>query len=163
MGCTAPCSMIDKMRNLRPYALSIFSITVLILSVAALMLVACSCGRDPESSSRRVTSAPAATSDALHGRKGIQADEISTADLPPEARHTLQLINGGGPFPFAKDGAVFANRERVLLAKPHGYYHEYTVITPGARDRGARRIIAGKNGEYYYTDDHYRSFKRIRE
>ncbi len=114
-----------------------------------------------ESFSQRVTTA--ATSDAPHERKGIKADGIDTSDLPPEARNTLQRIKSGGPFPFAKDGAVFGNREAMLLAKPHGYYHEYTVITPGARDRGARRIIVGMNEEYYYTDDHYRSFKRIRE
>jgi ribonuclease T1 len=132
---------------------------MLLLSVAALMLAACSHGRGPESFSQRVTTA--ATSDAPHARKGIKADGIYTADLPPEARRTLQLIKGGGPFPFAKDGAVFGNREAMLLAKPYGYYHEYTVITPGTRDRGARRIIVGMNKEYYYTDDHYRSFKRI--
>ena len=125
------------------------------------MLAACGRGRGPESFSQR--DATAAAADALHARKGIEADGIDTADLPPEARHTLQLIKGGGPFPFAEDGAVFGNREGLLLAKPRGYYREYTVITPGARDRGARRIIAGRDAEYYYTDDHYRSFKRIRE
>ena len=153
--------MLDKMRNHYSSASSVFLKTMLLLSVAALMLAACSCGRGPESFSQRFTTA--ATSDAPHERKGIKADGIDTSDLPPEARNTLQRIKSGGPFPFAKDGAVFGNREAMLLAKPHGYYHEYTVITPGARDRGARRIIVGMNEEYYYTDDHYRSFKRIRE
>jgi ribonuclease T1 len=88
---------------------------------------------------------------------------IRAADLPPEARHVVALIARGGPFLYRKDGAVFANRERLLPRREHGYYHEFTVPTPGARDRGARRIVAGGKGELYYTDDHYRSFKRILE
>ena len=88
---------------------------------------------------------------------------ISVADLPPEGKTTLGLIKSGGPFPFSRDDTVFSNYEGLLPAKPGGYYHEYTVITPGSHDRGARRIVAGSNGEYYYTDDHYRSFKLIQE
>lgn len=92
---------------------------------------------------------------------------VDVRELPPEARATLALIKRGGPFPYRKDGSVFANRERKLPLKPRGYYTEYTVPTPGARDRGARRIVAGGDpatgGEYYYTDDHYQSFRRIRE
>jgi ribonuclease T1 len=83
------------------------------------------------------------------------------ADLPPEARETLARIESGGPFPYKQDGRVFHNRERLLPQRSRGYYREYTVKTPGARDRGARRIVAGRNGEYYYTEDHYRSFRRI--
>ncbi|PIW38550.1 MAG: ribonuclease [Hydrogenophilales bacterium CG_4_8_14_3_um_filter_62_83] len=83
--------------------------------------------------------------------------------LPPEARQTLDRIKRGGPFPYGRDGIVFQNRENRLPPKPRGYYHEYTVPTPGARDRGARRIIVGPPGEYYYTQDHYRSFWRIQE
>jgi ribonuclease T1 len=89
--------------------------------------------------------------------------EIAAADLPGEARETILLIRKGGPFPFPRDGAVFGNFEKRLPAKARGYYREYTVRTPGARDRGARRIVAGKDGELYYTDDHYQSFRRIRE
>jgi ribonuclease T1 len=88
---------------------------------------------------------------------------IRTDRLPSEARKTLQLIRQGGPFPYPQDGVVFGNRERLLPAKPRGYYREYTVKTPGAKNRGARRIIAGKSGEFFYTDDHYSSFKRIVE
>jgi ribonuclease T1 len=91
------------------------------------------------------------------------AGEIALRELPLEARQTLARIDAGGPFPYARDGAVFRNRERLLPAKASGYYREYTVRTPGARDRGARRIVAGKGGERYYTADHYRSFLRIRE
>jgi len=88
---------------------------------------------------------------------------INFADLPPEGRTTLQLIKHGGPFPYSKDGAVFSNYEGLLPKQSNGYYHEYTVITPGSSDRGARRIIAGVKGEYYYTNDHYISFKLIKE
>ena len=90
------------------------------------------------------------------------AGEIAVTELPPEGRQTLALIKAGGPFPYARDGAPFHNREG-RLPEGAGYYREYTVRTPGARDRGARRIVAGSNGEYYYTHDHYRTFSRIRE
>jgi ribonuclease T1 len=90
--------------------------------------------------------------------------EVRVAELPLEARQTLALIRKGGPFPYARDGVTFGNREGLLPDKPRGYYREYTVKTPGSRDRGARRIVAGHgSGEFYYTDDHYRSFRRILE
>ena len=92
---------------------------------------------------------------------GAWAQEVAVGDLPPEARTTLQLIRQGGPFPYRRDGSVFGNFERRLPAEPRGFYREYTVPTPGAHGRGARRIIAGRNGAYYYTGDHYRSFRRI--
>jgi ribonuclease T1 len=91
------------------------------------------------------------------------AMEIAADRLPKEARDTLALIRKGGPFPYAKDGAVFGNREARLPKRNRGYYHEYTVKTPGVRTRGARRIIAGHAAEYWYTDDHYVTFRRIRE
>lgn len=134
---------------------------------------------------------------------GLRPDalpEIGLAQLPPQARETLELVKRGGPFPYARDNTVFGNREQLLPPREHGYYREYTVKTPGARDRGARRIVAGgcasrepstrqrqdkefsrrsseasrndvaqhpvaacSGGEYYYTDDHYASFRRIRE
>ncbi len=88
---------------------------------------------------------------------------ISVAELPPQARDTLRAIKDGGPFAYPRDGVVFGNYERALPKRPRGYYHEYTVKTPGARNRGARRIISGEPGEYYYTADHYKIFKRIQE
>ena len=91
----------------------------------------------------------------------VLAGEIRLADLPREARETLSLIEQGGPYPYAQDGRTFYNRERLLPTRERGYYVEFTVKTPGARDRGARRIVAGRGGELYYTADHYRSFKRI--
>lgn len=131
-------------------------------------------------------------------RESPRISEIRVAELPREARETLQLVKQGGPFPHTRDGSVFGNRERLLPLRERGYYREYTVKTPGARDRGARRIVAGgcaraaasaaprrnndagdagvrrnapgqhfvapcADGEYYYTIDHYASFRRIRE
>ena len=87
--------------------------------------------------------------------------EIKAATLPPQARETIVLIKKGGPFPYEKDGSTFGNREAILPKHERGWYREYTVKTPGARDRGARRIVAGRDGTLYYSDDHYRSFKRI--
>lgn len=88
---------------------------------------------------------------------------VAVAELPAEARATLQLIKQGGPFPYPRDGVVFGNYERRLPQQPRGYYHEYTVKTPGARTRGARRIVCGPLPECYYTPDHYRTFLRIGE
>ena len=91
---------------------------------------------------------------------------ISIQELPREAHQTLKLIQQGGPFPYDKDGSVFGNYERQLPKRARGYYHEYTVKTPYARNRGARRIVAGGErlpySEFYYTADHYKSFKRIK-
>jgi ribonuclease T1 len=91
---------------------------------------------------------------------------VALADLPAEARQTEKLIRSGGPFPYAKDGTVFGNRERLLPREPRGWYREYTVKTPGSRDRGARRIVCGGEAPQtpkacYYTADHYASFRRI--
>lgn len=101
------------------------------------------------------------------GRGISQMEEISFAQLPKEARQTMLLIKQGGPFPYRKDGKTFGNYEGLLPKHKRGYYREFTVKTPGARNRGARRIVAGGRPpeplEYYYTEDHYASFKRIRE
>lgn len=88
---------------------------------------------------------------------------IDVGRLPPEARETLALIKQGGPFPYKRDGIVFNNFEKLLPLQPRGYYREYTVKTPGRKDRGPRRIVAGQAADYYYTEDHYKSFRRIRE
>lgn len=103
----------------------------------------------------------------VFAREAAPLGSIDAQELPKEARQTLALIKQGGPFPYAKDGVVFGNYEGVLPKRKRGYYHEFTVKTPGARNRGARRIISGgepaSSGEYYYTDDHYATFRRIRE
>jgi ribonuclease T1 len=94
---------------------------------------------------------------------GFSPGEIRHADLPPEARYTIALIKKGGPFPHQRDGVTFGNREKILPPRERGWYREYTVRTPGERSRGARRIVAGRDGTLYYSNDHYRSFKRILE
>jgi ribonuclease T1 len=108
-----------------------------------------------------------AAANVAQARESVAADTtIALAQLPAEARTTHQLIRAGGPFPFSKDGVVFGNRERSLPSHPRGYYREYTVPTPQARNRGARRIVCGgkvptKPDACYYTGDHYASFSRI--
>lgn len=114
-----------------------------------------------------------ARSDAGSQSSQSASSEISVAALPPEAQRTLRLIKQGGPFPYERDNVAFGNYERRLPQRERGYYREYTVKTPGIKGRGARRIVAGcalaaarpcgTDGELYYTDDHYQSFRRIRE
>lgn len=99
------------------------------------------------------------TADPVQSRK-IDAI-VRDAEERAELQKTLDLIARGGPFPFRNDGAVFANRERRLPQQERGYYHEYTVVTPRAQDRGARRVVRGNGGETYYTRDHYRTFARL--
>ena len=143
---------------------------------------------------------PLAHARSHHSHDAASGLTVPVAELPPEARVTLRLIEQGGPFPYPRDGVVFGNYERALPQRERGYYHEYTVKTPGTRNRGARRIVCGivpargrpmgspvkdtppdtrpPGGpgaaplqssdpfalpECYYTDDHYRSFRRIRE
>ena len=127
-------------------------------------------------------SMPFAQADSHPAHEAVAVSTIAAAELPPEARDTMLLIKRGGRFPYPRDGVVFGNYEHVLPQQPRGYYHEYTVKTPGANNRGARRIVCGvvpARGrpmgspllrsdpfalpECYYTDDHYRSFRRIKE
>jgi ribonuclease T1 len=93
----------------------------------------------------------------------LAVGEVELSSLPPEARATVKLIHKGGPYPYARDGIVFSNREDLLPKQKRGYYREYTVKTPGDRTRGARRIVTGAAGELYYSDDHYQHLRRIRE
>ncbi|MER7336544.1 ribonuclease domain-containing protein [Streptomyces sp. NPDC000075] len=103
------------------------------------------------------TAAPAPVSAAV-----ASVGSVCYSALPDEAYDTLELIDQGGPFPYSQDGVVFQNRERVLPAQTAGYYHEYTVITPGSPTRGARRIVTGNQyREDYYTADHYATFRRV--
>ncbi|MEV7671276.1 ribonuclease domain-containing protein [Streptomyces sp. NPDC088752] len=107
------------------------------------------------------TAAPTRTTAAVAPTGASGLPTVRAADLPPEARRTLDLIARGGPYPYAKDGTVFSNFEKVLPRRERGYYHEYTVRTPGERDRGARRLVTGRGGETYYTDDHYETFREV--
>ncbi|MGZ4445064.1 MAG: ribonuclease domain-containing protein [Nocardioides sp.] len=124
---------------------------VLLLAVGIWLLA----GRDPGSQ----TGTPDPTT-SLDPASGLPWVDVS--DLPPEAVDELRLIDAGGPFRHDQDGQTFGNFEGLLPAHARGYYAEYTVETPGSSDRGARRIIAGDGGEYYWTPDHYQSFDRIR-
>ncbi|MFW5474439.1 ribonuclease domain-containing protein [Knoellia sp. CPCC 206450] len=90
-------------------------------------------------------------------------DTIDESALPAEGRVTLDRIRGGGPFPYEQDDKTFQNREGILPEQKRGYYREYTVETPGSSDRGARRIISGTAGDRFWTDDHYDSFRQIKE
>jgi ribonuclease T1 len=101
--------------------------------------------------------APAAT--ASTPNSGLPT--IPAADLPPDGKAVLALIDKGGPFRYKQDDTVFGNNEGRLPKQARGYYHEYTVPTPGSPDRGTRRLIAGKDGDIYYTDDHYETFRQV--
>ncbi|EJN10023.1 ribonuclease domain-containing protein [Herbaspirillum sp. YR522] len=109
-----------------------------------------------------VLTGPAQARGSMDGLDVVQIDQ-----LPREAQQTMALIRQGGPFPYPKDGAVFGNYEGVLPKQKRGYYHEFTVPTPRARNRGARRIVSGgdprSSGEYYYTSDHYKTFRRVHD
>lgn len=108
-------------------------------------------GLDTEPRPQSSSSVPGAV------ESGLPVNPLST--LPPEVATTWRLIGTNGPFPHpAKDGTVFGNREGMLPEEKSGYYHEYTVPTPGSSDRGARRLVTGRSSEVYYTQDHYESF-----
>jgi guanyl-specific ribonuclease Sa len=113
---------------------------------------------------QRHTPAPVGTANPIAATPTTQDTSTALPDfLPPEARITLDAITRGGPFEHSQDGVVFGNYEGLLPQQPRGYYHEYTVETPGARTRGTRRIITGGTPPvvWYYTDDHYRSFRHF--
>ncbi|MER7176571.1 ribonuclease domain-containing protein [Streptomyces mesophilus] len=136
------------------------ALRLLVGALCALLLVGCSSdtGSGPDTAPR-----PSATRSQQDGApawaKGFVT--VPEASLPAEARQTLRLIDAGGPFPYDKDGAYFGNYERILPRQKRGYYREYTVRTPRERDRGARRIVTGRGGEFFYTDDHYDTFKAV--
>lgn len=121
--------------------------------------------RNPDRTSGRGDRASDRSSDRASRQGADGLGTVAVGDLPAEARQTLALIREGGPYPYEKDGTVFGNYERKLPRQRRGYYTEYTVRTPQVRSRGARRIIAGgpdgRPTEFYYTDDHYQTFRRI--
>ncbi|APA89784.1 ribonuclease (plasmid) [Paraburkholderia sprentiae WSM5005] len=147
--------------------------------IVALSAILGGCGKQAsqnatEASSASASQAPvlpsqsASDANAASGAQGAGAlATVTTTQLPGEAAETLRLIKTGGPFPFSDDGVLFRNSALLLPKHPRGYYHTYTVRTPGANDRGQRRIVCGgprrQTGECYYTDDYYASFKRIAE
>ena len=125
-------------------------------------------GRGDDRVETRTASRPETPAEPrVENRTETRADNrVETATEPrrvsdPQLQATLELIERGGPFPHRQDGSTFANRERRLPNQPHGYYREYTVPTPGAKNRGARRVVQGRNGDTWYTTDHYRTFIRL--
>jgi ribonuclease T1 len=124
-----------------------------------------------EASESQAPAQPASGASAAPAASGAQQKAvlgtITKAQLPAEAADTLRLIKAGGPYPFSEDGVLFRNSALLLPEHPRGYYHAYTVRTPGSTDRGQRRIVCGgprkQIGECYYTDDYYASLKRIAE
>ncbi|WP_426271481.1 ribonuclease domain-containing protein [Dyella kyungheensis] len=143
------------MRSLKPLLL------LVVLAVAALLW-----GRHSPEPAPQGTATPQGSvvpQDAAAPRTTPARSDSLPSFLPPEAGDTLRRIASGGPFEHRQDGVVFQNREGRLPAKPQGYYHEYTVDTPGLDYRGARRIITGGTPPqiYYYTDDHYRTFRQF--
>ncbi|MFD7262764.1 ribonuclease domain-containing protein [Streptomyces sp. NPDC059874] len=128
---------------------------------AALVGGAVGCGGQspaPTAASNGASAAPSAAPvpSWAEGMTTVRADA-----LPRQARDVLALIDKGGPYPYRQDGTVFGNFEKVLPQRKRGHYHEFTVKTPGERDRGARRIVTGEAGEIFYTDDHYNTFKAV--
>jgi ribonuclease T1 len=131
--------------------------------VVAALLLALAIGKCSAPSSTVPRAATPAASPSGSGRptpvSGLPT--VVVAGLPPEAIAMLGLIDRGGPFRFAQDDTIFSNIEGLLPARAKGYYREYTVVTPGAGNRGTRRLIAGREGDIYYTDDHYKSFRQV--
>ena len=107
------------------------------------------------------TAAAAMYSDLAPARATSDLPTMTVDQLPPEGIETLELIAAGGPYPYAKDGSTFGNREGILPPQPSGFYSEYTVVTPGENDRRARRIVGGEDGARFYTADHYSSFREV--
>jgi ribonuclease T1 len=150
---------------MKPGLLKTIFVLLLVLSAVFTLTQFTGCS-DTSSDSKPSISGPSYSTQTPSSTQVItsqKSDVISIHDLSPEGKATLQLIKSGGHFRYQKDGSVFNNFEGLLPQKPPGYYHEYTVDTPGSTDRGARRIVTGYQGEYYYTEDHYNSFRRIQE
>lgn len=141
---------------------------VLAVAVVVLAWVLVRATQAPPTTTTSEGPGAAATATRTPGPQGTDPTSglpwVAESSLPREARDTLALIRAGGPFPFPRnDNKTFDNRERLLPKQARGYYREFTVVTPGSEDRGARRIITGSAGETYWTDDHYASFSRVRE
>jgi ribonuclease T1 len=139
----------------------------MVAAVLVAVLVLANCGgsssdRDTSSSGASAsTSADGGNAQTLLLKPPPGMAAVALAGLPAEARDVVDKLDHGGAFKYRQDGTTFGNREQRLPSKPRGYYREYTVATPGLSDRGPRRIIAGRQGELYYTPDHYRSFEWI--
>ena len=132
-------------------------LATVVLFLFAAVFTGCTTGVAEQSAS----APPSVGSDLAPTTATSDLPTVQVSQLPPQAVDTLELIDEGGPFPYDRDGVTFQNRERILPNQPQGFYSEYTVITPGSKDRGARRIVAGDDGSRFYTDDHYDSFREV--
>ncbi len=137
---------------------ALVALATLVVAVAATAVL-----HDGSNGNTSTPTANAPTTDTKASGPSRHSDlpTISVDELPNEAVEVLALIENDGPFPHSQDGAIFQNREGILPSRGSSHYREYTVATPGSSDRGARRIVAGADGERYYTDDHYESFREI--
>lgn len=152
--------MLQRAKRIRELFIpGVFGLLVLITLICVLAGCATTSGGAATDSVRATPAAATPAAPSRHADDGMAT--VSAGDLPAQARTTMGLIKSDGPFPYRQDGVVFQNRERLLPPESRGYYHEYTVRTPGSPDRGARRIIKARDGTLYYTSDHYRSFRRI--
>lgn len=139
------------------------------IAVMAVAVVALSGGQDTpavdtSTATTAVDTASTATSTTIVDTAVVTFSDLDTVgldELPDEALATLTLIERGGPYPYRQDDGTFENREGILPDRDRGHYREFTVDTPGSSDRGARRIVTGADGERYYTDDHYDSFREV--
>ncbi|MDO5863511.1 MULTISPECIES: ribonuclease domain-containing protein [Paenarthrobacter] len=149
-----------KRSRLAAFAGLVIAVVVLVVAMVSGQQAPTAPGESP-GTAVSTTSAPPAVGQAPENPSGLPA--VNASQLPKEARQTLALIAKGGPYPYDRDGVNFGNFEGLLPKKPGGFYKEYTVPTPGESDRGARRIIVGRDAAKYYTADHYESFKFIVE
>ncbi len=113
----------------------------------------------PDPGMTTLSVAPRASTTGTAASDGLA--QVRYADLPAAARRTLVRVDDDGPYPYRQDGSVYSNRNGDLPRQTAGYYHEYTVVTPGSKDRGARRIVVGRDRTAYYTADHYETFRRV--
>ena len=148
----------DPRRWRSPVARSPSRPQVLILIAAGLLAILGAAGI-ATLVARSPSDAPTAPATAATPRSHLPG--VGLADLPAQARQTLNLVDRGGPYPYPQDNTVFGNQEGRLPAQPVGYYREYTVVTPGSADRGTRRLVVGADGDVYYTGDHYASFRQV--
>lgn len=149
---------------MRPQLKRVVALVALALVVGLLWWARSGGDPGPVENSRVLGSASASAtpSNPAPAMPNLDAFTVALGDLPPEAITVIGQIETGGPFAYPKDGSTFGNREKLLPLRERGYYREYTVMTPGSKDRGARRIIAGGSGELYYTADHYATFRLIK-
>src|SRR5262245_36735495 len=152
---SAGVSVSARRRQVRRLALIVAALVTLWVPLA---VSACGAGT---ATAPNVPTAAATVPTAATQTPSSGLPTIPVSALPPEARHVLALVDAGGPFPYHQDGTIFQNAEGLLPRHDSGYYREYTVPTPGASDRGARRLVVGRSGDVYYTADHYASFRQV--